>query len=59
MNVEGGGCFLENFWVLVLLAVGGCSQFFFLRCPLVVVLVVVAVKSFGQHEIYIIDLLTN
>ena len=27
MNVEGG-MFLENFWVLVLLAVGGCSQFF-------------------------------
>lgn len=59
MNVEGGGCFLENFygcwccWQLVVVAN------FFLRCPLVVVLVVVAVKSFGRHEIYIIDLLTN
>ena len=49
------GCF-GKFWVLVLLAVGGCSQF--LRCPLVV-LCFVAVKSFGRHEIYIIDLLTN
>ena len=49
--------FWKIFWVLVLLAVGGCSQF--LRCPLVVLLVVVAVKSFGRHEIYIIDLLTN
>lgn len=58
MNVEGGGVFWKIFgcwccWQLVVVAI------FFLRCPLVVVLVVVAVKSFGRHEIYIIDLLTN
>lgn len=56
--LKEGDVFGKFLWVLVLLAVGGCSQFF-LRCPLVVVLVVVAVKSFGRHEIYIIDLLTN
>ena len=32
MNVEGGDVFGKFLWVLVLLAVGGCSQFF-LRCP--------------------------
>ena len=56
MNVEGGmfwkifGCWCC--WQLVVVA-----NFFALSPSRL--LVVVAVKSFGRHEIYIIDLLTN